>query len=367
MMTYFEKITELTKTVPAALVNFSTDRTPARIPTQVSSNFITNKQQGDWAEELVFSAINETSQNYVAVRYGKSDDLIAGDDGFSDFFQEFQNELDTIGKRPDLLIFHKNDFNPDLGFDISSLLHDDITDYVKKAIAGLEIRSSAFLIEKYEHAMKSRTQENLALALEIRDRILNEYSDLLKHSNRKKYIPILQGINEETIHALSFTSPGWHANERLSELSGLFKDLKACVKEIQKRDFLSITPKVEDIKVVYKWIKNFNVPHYYFQVFFDKVYGISFEQILTFISEPDNEGSVFSVEKDNKNQNKTTIKINSKSGKLIANKVEEPNHKSVRKEMARGRLLFYVSFEGGKAVLDVDNLIEILGIDKNTF
>ena len=35
--------------------------------------------------------------------------------------------------------------------------------------------------------------------------------------------------------------------------------------------------------------------------------------------------------------------------------------------MARGRLLFYVSFEGGKAVLDVDNLIEILGIDKNTF
>ena len=97
--------------------------------------------------------------------------------------------------------------------------------------------------------------------------------------------------------------------------------MKACVKEIQKRDFLSITPKVEDIKVVYKWIETFNVPHYYFQVFFDKAYGISFEQILTFISEPDNEGSVF-FEKDNKNQNKTTIKINSKSGKLIANKVE---------------------------------------------
>ena len=74
MTTYFEKITDLTKTVPASLVNFSTDRTPARIPTQVSSNFITNKQQGDWAEDLVFSAINETSQNYVAVRYGKSDD-----------------------------------------------------------------------------------------------------------------------------------------------------------------------------------------------------------------------------------------------------------------------------------------------------
>ena len=49
------------------------------------------------------------------------------------------------------------------------------------------------------------------------------------------------------------------------------------IKEIQKRDYLSITPKVEDIKVVYKWIETFNVPHFYFQVFFDKVYGISFE------------------------------------------------------------------------------------------
>ncbi|MFV0592839.1 MAG: AccI family restriction endonuclease [Draconibacterium sp.] len=75
-------------------------------------------------------------------------------------------------------------------------------------------------------------------------------------------------------------------------------------------------------------------------MFFDKVYGVPFEQILTFISDPDNEGAVFSVEKDNKNQNKTTIKINSKRGTLIANKVEEPEHKSVRREMARGQILF---------------------------
>lgn len=366
-MTYFNKITELTKEVPASLVDFNTDRTPARIPTQVSSNFITNKQQGDWAEDLIFSAINETSKNYVAVRYGKSDDLIAGDDGFADFFQEFQNELDTIGKRPDILIFRRNDFDENLGYDISKISHDEITDYVKKSIAGLEIRSSAFLIEQYEKAMDLRTQENLKLAFEIRDKILTDYTDLLEHNNRKKYIPILKSIDEETIHALSFSSPGWYANERLTELSGLFRELKSAVKEIQKRDFLSITPKVEDIKVVYKWIETFNVPHFYFQVFFDKVYGVSFEQILTFISDPDNEGTVFSVEKDNKNQNKTTIKINSKRGTLIANKVEEPEHKSVRKEMARGRLLFYVTFEGGKAVLDVDNLIAILGIEKASF
>ena len=139
------------------------------------------------------------------------------------------------------------------------------------------------------------------------------------------------------------------------------------IKEIQKRDYLSITPKVEDIKVVYKWIETFNVPHYYFQVFFDKIYGISFEQILSIISDSDNEGSIFSIEQDTKNQNKTTIKIRSNAGYEIAYKVDEPCHNSVRKEMNRGRLLFYVSFQGGTAYLDLNNLKSILNIEDKEF
>lgn len=83
-------------------------------------------------------------------------------------------------------------------------------------------------------------------------------------------------------------------------MNSKFKDLKDCIRKIQKRDYLSITPKVEDIKVVYKWIETYNVPHYYFQVFFDKVYGISFEQILNIISDSNNEGSIFSIEQDTK-------------------------------------------------------------------
>lgn len=131
---------------------------------------------------------------------------------------------------------------------------------------------------------------------------------------------------------------------------------------MQQRDYLSITPKVEDLKVVYKWIETFNVPHFYFQVFFDKIYGISFENILAIISNPDNEGIIFSVEADTKNQNKTTIKIKSQEGIEIASKVDEPSHKSVRKEMDRGRLLFYVTFNGGTAYLDIENIKTILGI-----
>lgn len=103
-MSYREKIRELTASVPAHLVDFSIPRDRPRTPTQASSNFITNKEQGDWAENLVARAINETSTNFVTVKYGKSDDLIAGDKGFDEFYEEFQNELDTIRNQPRRLL-----------------------------------------------------------------------------------------------------------------------------------------------------------------------------------------------------------------------------------------------------------------------
>ncbi len=362
MKTYFEKIQSLTKNIAPELVDFSLPRDIARTPTQASSNFITNKEQCDWAENLIVRAINNNAKNHIAVKYGKSDDLVAGEEGFDVFFQEFQNELDTIGKRPDLLIFKKVDFDETLGFDISHIPHEKIDAYVKKAIAGIEVRSSAFLIDRYEESMLKRTNFFTEKALSIKDEILSKYRDLLENPTRKSYVDVLQGLNAETIHVSDFKVPGWRSSERLVRLNELLKNLKSAIKEIQKRDYLSITPKVEDIKVVYKWIETFNVPHYYFQVFFDKVYGISFENIMKIISNPDNEGIVFSVESDTKNQNKTTIKIKSKTGVEVASRVDEPQHKSVRKEMDRGRLLFYVTFQGGTAYLDVENLKQVLNI-----
>ena len=361
-MNYFERIRELTKNIPPELVDFSKPRDIARTPTQASSNFITNKEQGDWAENLIMRAVNENAQNHVAVKYGKSDDLVAGEDGFDAFFQEFQNELDTIGKRPDILILKKSDFDASLGFDISHIPHHEIDGYVKKAVAGIEVRSSAFLIDHYEEAMQKRTEHYTEDALAIKEILLSDYQDVFEKENRKAYIDVLNGINKDSIHVADFKVPGWRSSERLLQANELLKQLKSTIKEIQKRDYLSITPKVEDIKVVYKWIETFNVPHYYFQVFFDKVYGISFENILEIISDSDNEGPIFSVESDSKNQNKTTIKIKSKTGTEIVSKVDEPRHQSVRKEMGKGRLLFYVTFQGGTAYLDVERLKQILDI-----
>ncbi len=361
-MTYFNELREITKLIPDTIVDFSLPRDRTSPPTQASSMFITNKEQGDWAEDLIFRAINETSKNYVAVRYGKSDDIVAGEDGFDKFYNDFQDELDEIGKRLDLLIFKKEDFDTNLDYDISNIPHSQITDYVKKAVAGLEIRSSAFLINKYEQEMQERTAKHLEQALLVKNKILNDYSDLLEHPNKKHFIDILNSINSETITSISFRRPSWKATERLQELSLLFKELKENIVVVQKRDYLSITPKIKDIKAVYKWAEIFNVPHYYFQVFFDKSFGISFKNILTLLTEPEKEGDYYEISQDIKNQNKTTVKINTRNTSQIAYKIIEPEHKSVRREMGRGRLLFYVSFEKGTAYLDIDSLTSLLNI-----
>lgn len=366
-MKYFNEIREITKTIPDTIIDFSIPRDRTSPPTQASSNFITNKEQGDWAEDLIFRAINETSKNYVAVRYGKSDDLIAGEKGFDEFYINFQDELDTIGKRPDLLIFEAKDFDNKLGYDISKIEHSKITSYVKKAIAGLEIRSSAFLIDKYETEMQRRTRFHLDSALKIKDIILRDFSEVLEHPKKKAYLELLKSIDKETIYAISFRRPSWNSTDRLQILTAHFKELKEHINIIQKRDYLSITPKVEDVKVVYKWAETFNVPHYYFQVFFDKSFGISFKNILTLLTDSEKEGEHYEISKDIKNQNKTTIKINTRNTSQVAYKILEPEHNSVRREMGRGRLLFYVTFKGGTAYLDIDSLRNLLGICKKEF
>ena len=117
--------------------------------------------------------------------------------------------------------------------------------------------------------MRMRTDKFTQTALQIKNKILTEFVDVLQHPSRQSYIQILEGITESTLNIADFRVPSWSSSERLVQVKDLFRELKNAIKEIQKRNYLSITAKVEDIKVVYKWIETFNVPHYYFQVFFD--------------------------------------------------------------------------------------------------
>ena len=351
-MAYKDIINNICNTIHTGLIDFNEPRSEASMPTQASSEFITNKQQGDWAEDVLFRAINDNSENIVAVRYGKSDDLVAGDAGFEKFFNEYQAELDTIGKRPDILLFKKEVFDASLGYDISSKPSNEIGDYVAKAIAGIEVRSSAFLINKYTEEANRVVRENTERAIEIKNIVLAQYIDLLEQK-RPELIAILQQIDEVSVRTLDFRSATWRSSQRLQELSAMLSEIKKCLKAIQKRNSLSITPKVEDLKVVYKWIMTYNVPHFYVQVFFDKVYGVSFQHILELVSNPDLEGVAYSVITHDKDNNKSEIEIKLNQCWSIGDVKELPT--MFTKETSNKKVS-YTCFEGGKIAENINKL-----------
>lgn len=361
---YIDEINDLIKNVNTNIIDFSESRNRGTPPTQVSSEFLTNKEQGDWAEKTLLNGINNNSSKYCAVKYGRDDDIIAGEAGFKKFYEAYQEELDTIGKRPDLLIFDRNDFdyNKYKTYNISDWSIEELDKIVPKAKCGIEVRSSAFLINKYEKFMEERNEKLLADAYKCKKYILDKYSSLLKSKDNGLY-EIVCMLNEDNAHIISFRVPSWRSSDELADLSKKLKELKNCLSQITKRTFLSITPKVEDLKVVYNWISRYNVPHYYVQVFFDKAYGISFKKILTLIGNPELEGKNYFLESDVKNQNKTTIKICANKEENIISKIDLPEHYSDMKELGRGRLLFYVKFKNSCSVINEEGFKNLFGFE----
>lgn len=342
-MKYKETIASLIASLP---FDVDTDiQVGGRVPTLASSSFLTNREQGDWAEQIVFNAINNNSVDYCAVNYGRTENIAAGDPSFKEFYSRYQDELNTTGKKPDLLIFRRSDF---VGIDPSDL-SDDI---VRKAVAAIEVRSSSFLANEYSSFMDDRIRKAKKKFRSIQKKLMKEPLSSLLLEKSPELHNLIKFATDDTFCELDFRARSWSSSENLKRLSEQLKLLKKQIEVLHKRDYLSITPKLEDLALVNRWIQNFNVKHFYLQVFFDKAYIIPFEDILTISSDPQNEGTVFSVERDEKNQRKTTIKINVQVGKEILGRIDMPEHRSKLKMLNRGRLLFYVTFQGGRGYLD---------------
>ena len=292
--TYRETIQRLIQESPFEI---DTDlQIKGNIPTLANSAFLTNKQQGDWAEQIVCNAINEYSDDYLSLRYGRDDSLDAGDPVFREFCTSYQDELNSVGKKPDILIFRRSDFSSKSAYDLEDV------EFVQSAIAAIEIRSSSFLATRYSGFMTERTHRAEAECARIQRLILTEpYADLLQEKRPHLY-KIISEASIDTFRELDFVARGWYSSQVLRELSQYLKALKEQTKILQTRDYLSITPKLEDISVVNRWIQNFDVPHYYLQVFFDKVYIIPFKDILELTADARNEDDIFSVERNVKNQ-----------------------------------------------------------------
>jgi len=342
-MDYKDKIEYLVSKIDKETIDFDKERKRGRKPSTAYSEFLTNRAQGDWAEQLVYDAANSQLKNVVIVKYGMSDRITVGEDGFDEFYDEYQNELDIIGKRPDLLVFKKEDYNENWGDDISGFTFEELNLIVPKAIAGLEIRSSSFIEGEYEKELLKKIDESKRNALKVRDEILSYEGGLLNEG----LVNVLKRIDEDNLSNQEFRIQVNNQHESKDEIKEKLRILKEEIKNVQKRDFLSFTPKIEDLSLVYKWIQTYGVPHFYIQVFYDRVYGISFENILKTIAEVENKNTKYYIEKDVKNQMKSTVKINVKDGIKLGENLSLPEHKSAQKVFKRGRVVHFVTLVNG--------------------
>lgn len=148
-MQYKDYINSVAEKIPQSIVDLRALRKRGTPPTQAFSDFLTHSEQGDWAEISFFESLKNSNLPYTTIRYGKSDKIIAGDPLFKEFYNNYQDELDSIGKRPDILLFDKKDLQAGIGEDISKLPHESLSQIVPLAKAGFEVRSSAYLTKKF--------------------------------------------------------------------------------------------------------------------------------------------------------------------------------------------------------------------------
>ena len=359
-MSYLDRINELKARLEAmgSPARLNIPFVEGRPPTQAYSEFMTNKEQGDWAERTFLENFNHFQDDLWTVRYGRSEDLVAGEPGFDTYYRLYQSELQEIGKRPDLLVFPRRAFLQVHGerIDISTIPRTELDVLVPMAVAAIEVRSSAFLSARYDaFAEESRARTKCDLQ-ECARRLLLEFRAELDGTG--SWIGYLERLVADGIDPAADVprAMGRKSTARLAEASALTKQITGGLRTLSQRDFLSLTPKAEDLTLVYRWIQKFNVPHHYCQVFFDRAVMLSFEGILGILADPDRENRDYRIESDEKNQGKVTFKINVRLGRQVLANVAIPEHASAMKELPRGRLLFYVQFKSSRATLEANGM-----------
>lgn len=141
-----------------------------------------------------------------------------------------------------------------------------------------------------------------------------------------------------------------------------YAQVRAQERELKKkggRPCQSFTIKLEDLKIVFRWIENFRKPQIYCQVFFDSMFAINVLDIFEIIGS----GTGFSIETPDKSQGKITITIPVTSGRQVATYSAIPTFEVQHHRTRLGRHDAYVRPVGGDVLFDADAFLDvILGI-----
>jgi hypothetical protein len=114
---------------------------------------------GDWAEDMLSSALARTLPEWAVVRYGNTDRIAAGHPEFKTRYLAGLDGTRVFGKRPDLLLFPTA---LSVDRDLSEHSYLQTEPIVNQALAAIEVRSSKFEALKYMKVRQEQREAGLA-------------------------------------------------------------------------------------------------------------------------------------------------------------------------------------------------------------
>ena len=115
-----------------------------------------------------------------------------------------------------------------------------------------------------------------------------------------------------------------------------------------------------------RWIEHHQVPHFYVQVLFGRIYAIGFDAILRVLANSP-KSETYRIAKVARNQFKSTIYIPLDKGACLSTAFTQPTDlKASIKQLPTGRVVVVVEFSGGEVKIDEAALAQLIGLPAPT-
>jgi len=298
------------------------------------SDFLMRFSQGRWAEDILVRTFNAT-RNLRAVPYGPSSVAPSDPHEMEQYFERL-DRAGTIGKRPDLLILPKEDYElirPQLNeigpANLPFIPEADLDFLRSRAIIAVEVENSLWVAREMPDYGKG-------VAL----------TELITRRRRFRKPEKIARWEAWTRNVQRFCAQ----SEARGRLKGFLETAKVPTVIIKDEDLIPLA----------EWEAAFGIPIFIFHVFYDEAYYISFQDAHELIES----GVILPTEQTfyapgGPTTRKRIYKIWYTLARPLGTMTEEPTMSAKFVKDKNGHILPYVHFSGGRMALSAEILAEL--------
>lgn len=298
------------------------------------SDFLMRFSQGRWAEDIVARTINATD-DLRAVPYGPSSVAPSEPREMESYFERLE-KAGTVGKRPDLLILARDDYDgirPHLNeiriVNLPFTPEADLDFLHSRAIIAVEVENSLWV---------AREMPNYGKGVPL--------TKLITRKRRFRKPESIARWEAWTENVRRFCAP----SEARKHLKGFLESAKVP----------TVILKDEDVRPLAEWETNFNIPIFVFHVFYDEAYYISLEAARELIEK----GVILPTEQTfyapgGPTTQKHIYKIWYTLANPLGTMTRQPDMTARFVQDKNGHILPYVHFSGGQMALSEEILTEL--------